>query len=43
MNYIKIEDHVAYIFTKGLSDPNFEEFRRQLDMITRSKIKEKNH
>ena len=39
MKYIKTENQVADIFTKGLNGLKFEEFRRQLSMITRFKIK----
>ena len=42
MKYIKTGNQVADIFTKALSGTKFEEFRRQLGMTTRFKIKEKN-
>ena len=40
MKYIKTRDQVVDIFTKGLSEPKFEEFKKQLSMTTKSKIKE---
>ena len=38
MKYIRTKDQVTDIFIKELSGSKFEEFRRQLGMITRSKI-----
>lgn len=39
VKYINTEGEVADIFTKGLSGPNFEGYRRQLGMITRSTLR----
>ena len=38
MKYIKTKNQVIDMFTKGLSGSNFEKFRKQLSMTTRSKI-----
>ena len=39
MKYVRTKDQVTDIFTSGLSGSKFEEFRRQLSMITESKIR----
>jgi len=33
MKYVSTETEIADVFTKGLSNSKFEEFRRQLGMI----------
>lgn len=42
MKYIQTNDQVADLFTKGLTVTKFEDFRRQLGMISRSMLEESN-
>jgi hypothetical protein len=43
MEYINTEGQVADIFTKGLSAPKFENFKRQLGVTTRSAMRGNNN
>ena len=40
MKYIKTKDQVADIFMKRLDGQKFEEFRKQLSMMTKSAVRE---
>ena len=43
MKYVRTEDQVADIFTKGLNGAKLENFRRQLDMVSKHILKESSH
>ena len=40
MCHVKTENQVADIFTKGLSNAKFSEFRKQLGMMSKTELRE---